>query len=229
MRELTEELKLKFQHYSNYQLNNVFIQACEYGYLDVVKYLLTSTELTKHANIHAHDDAGFRWACENGHLDIVKYLLTSPELTEHADIHAYNDYGFRSACEYGHLDIVKYLLTSPELKEHADIHAKNNGGFQWACEPDHVHIIQYLLKFPGNGIDFQKTEYNLEWAISYKRHNIVKAMIFSLYKNDMQSYIQNLSKIESYAQENKLDFQTWKKEMKQEDRLVNPNEEELLL
>ena len=140
-----------YKKYNKEQLNDEFIDACSQGHLEVVKYLLTSAELKKHADIHAKDDLGFRSACAQGHLDVVKYLLASPELTEHADIHTSNDDvfdgfdGFIWACENGHLEVVKYLLTSAELTEHADIHAKDDLGFLWACRCGHLEVIKYLI------------------------------------------------------------------------------------
>ena len=48
------------------QLNEVFIDSCQEGHLEVVKYLLTSPDLKEHADIHADNDLGFRWACKKG-------------------------------------------------------------------------------------------------------------------------------------------------------------------
>ena len=107
---IKQELKEKYKKLNKEELNNQFINACRDGHLEVVKYLLTSPKLKKHANIHEEKDSGFRWACEKGRLEVVKYLLTSAELTEHADIHAINDLGFIWACEKGHLEVVKCLI-----------------------------------------------------------------------------------------------------------------------
>ena len=65
------------------QLNKVFIDSCENGYLEVVKYLLTSPDLKEHDD----NDSGFRWACANGHLEIVKFLILdmSIEKTKHIE------------------------------------------------------------------------------------------------------------------------------------------------
>ena len=67
--------KNKYKTLTPKQLNKVFIDSCENGYLEVVKYLLTSPDLKEHANIHANNDYGFRWACANGQLEIVKFLI----------------------------------------------------------------------------------------------------------------------------------------------------------
>ena len=58
--------KNKYKTLTPKQLNKVFIDSCENGYLEVVKYLLTSPDLKEHANIHADNDYGFRWACARG-------------------------------------------------------------------------------------------------------------------------------------------------------------------
>ena len=107
---INQELKEQYKKLNKQKLNEQFIDACRDGHLELVKYLLTSPELKKHANIHAADDLGFICACEQGQLEVVKYLLASPELTEHADIHTGNDEGFRGACYEGRLEVVKYLI-----------------------------------------------------------------------------------------------------------------------
>ena len=107
---ITQELKEKYKKLNQEELNEGFIWACKNDDLEIVKYLLTSPELTEHADIHARNDFGFIGACRKGQLDFVKYLLASDELTEHADIHAENDLGFRSTCYQGHLEVVKYLI-----------------------------------------------------------------------------------------------------------------------
>ncbi len=43
----------------------------EYGYLDVVKYLIE-----KGADVHADDDASVKEAYEYGHMDVVNYLIS---------------------------------------------------------------------------------------------------------------------------------------------------------
>ena len=79
--------KNKYKTLTPKQLNEVFIDSCAYGYLEVVKYLLTSPDLKEHADIHADNDEGFIWACVNGYLELVKYLILdmSIEKTKHIE------------------------------------------------------------------------------------------------------------------------------------------------
>ena len=72
---INQELKEKYKKLNQKELNDAFISGCESGHLDIVKYLLTSAELKKHADIHAKDDWGFRGACRDGRLEVIKYLI----------------------------------------------------------------------------------------------------------------------------------------------------------
>src|ERR1700693_2299936 len=100
----------QFKNATQDDLNDFLIQACQNGNLDIVQYLLTSTELPKHANIHANEDWALRTSCNNGHLDVVKYLLSSPDLKKHADIHTRDDYAFRVSYSKEHLKILQYFI-----------------------------------------------------------------------------------------------------------------------
>ena len=132
------------------QLNKVFIDSCQNGHLEIVKYLLTSPDLKEHADIHADNDVGFRWACENGYLEVVKYLLTSPDLKEHANIHARDDLGFICACEQGHLEVVKYLIIDMNIEKTIHIEKylnenKDNKYVQQAIELFNTRDLHHQL------------------------------------------------------------------------------------
>ena len=71
------------------ELNDEFIDACRDGNLNIVKYLLTSAELTEHVDIHAENDSGFSWACDRGHLEVVKYLIIDMNIEKTTHIEKY--------------------------------------------------------------------------------------------------------------------------------------------
>ncbi len=71
------ELFIKYGNFTQHELSYEFVNACKYGDLTSVKYLLTSPELKKHADIHAEYDDGFKTSAMNGKVDIVKHLLTN--------------------------------------------------------------------------------------------------------------------------------------------------------
>ena len=147
---INQELKEKYKKLNQEELNKQFINACYEGRLEVVQYLLTSPELSEHANIHAKDDLGFIWACAQGHLEVVKYLLTSPELTEHADIHASSDEGFMWACYQGHLEVIKYLIIDMNIEKTNSIETylnenKDNENVQQAIELFNTRDLHHQL------------------------------------------------------------------------------------
>lgn len=101
---LVEKLDI---HFNN---DFVFRMACKKGYLEVVRYVLTSEELTEHCDIHSQVDLGFRKACEFGQLSIVQYLTTSSELKEHANVYAKDNIALTLAKTNGNQELQKYLL-----------------------------------------------------------------------------------------------------------------------
>jgi len=135
----------KYKNLNQVGLDNSFITMCNYGHLDDIKFLLTSPQLSLHANIEVNDGAGLAYACMNNHIDIVKYLLTSPDLNKHADIHANDDYPLYCVVNNDYFDLFKYLLSSPELKEHANIHARNADIFKVICFDQLVDMVNYLI------------------------------------------------------------------------------------
>jgi ankyrin repeat protein len=96
----------RFHNLSQDKLNSRFLDACENGDIELVKYLLLSSDLERHANIDTGYNLGFRTACVNGHLEIVKYLLEQPILCKNMIIES----GFEYACINGKLEVVKHLL-----------------------------------------------------------------------------------------------------------------------
>ena len=133
-----------FQGLAQKEINTHFIEACNQCDLSLIKYLLTSKELKKKANINAKNNEGLRLACLNGkaenQLEIVQYLLTSPQLKKHAEV---TDNAFRDAAAFGKLEVIKYLLTSPELKQHADIHADQDYAFYAACKYERFDVLDF--------------------------------------------------------------------------------------
>ena len=113
---IDQELKEKYKKLNQAELNDQFIDACRDGHLEIVKYLLTSAELTEHANIHAKDDLGFIWAGRFGYLEVVKCLIIDMNIEKTTYIETYlneNKYN-------------KYVQQAIELFNTRELHQKLN-------------------------------------------------------------------------------------------------------
>jgi ankyrin repeat protein len=111
----------KFKNLDHRELHNALETACINGFLDDVRYLLTSTELNKHIDIHVHNNNPIYLACQSGNLEIVKYLLTSSELKKHADIYSNKNRCFRAVCNSQHLHIVEYLVNEFKIEKNENM------------------------------------------------------------------------------------------------------------
>lgn len=150
---LNEEYKLSCRNLSQEDLNKKFLSTCvgenidKTDDLDKIKYLLTSPDLKKHADINAGNNLGLKWACSNGNLDIVKYLINFPSTPEN-NIHLNNNKALKAACSGGNIDVVRYLLTTPHLKKYIDIHDDKDAALRCVCYNGHLEIVKYLLTSP---------------------------------------------------------------------------------
>ncbi len=100
-------------------LEEAFINACEYGNLLVVQYLLS---IKPDIDISAYNEAVFRHACCHGHLLVAQWLLT---IKSDINISTNNEYAFRIACFSGHLLLAQWLQS---LKPHLYVINYNNDG-----------------------------------------------------------------------------------------------------
>ena len=70
--------KTKYQDMNIKKLNNELLKACERGKLEIVKYLLTNSELEKHPDIYYKDEYCWntlRYACFYNQMAVTQYLL----------------------------------------------------------------------------------------------------------------------------------------------------------
>ena len=114
-----------------------FLISCEYGHLDVAKWLL---KVKPDINISVNNECAFRYACVNGHLEVAKWLL---KIKPDINISANNEFAFIHSCEYGHLEIAKWLL---EVKPDINISAKNDLVFQIVCQEGYLDVAKWLLE-----------------------------------------------------------------------------------
>ena len=118
--------KNKYKTLTPKQLNKIFIDSCENGYLEVVKYLLTSPDLKEHADIHSDNDSGFRLACRNGQLEIVKFLILDMSIEKTKYIKHYLKENQDNKCVKETIELFKIREFNQKLNANLEHKEKKN-------------------------------------------------------------------------------------------------------
>jgi ankyrin repeat protein len=190
-------------------IHTIFVEACRYGYLDIVEHILKDDK--KGFIVNNKQGEGFKVACACGRLEIVKYLLTNKSLHHNIDIKIDNNAGFRWACEYNQLEVIKYLLASHELKEHADIHVNEDFGFTKASEQGYIEIVEYLLtnkELKDKANLNARDDYAFRFACKNEHKNVVKLLLNTAKESTktINIYAKNNQVIKDLIKENKYEM-----------------------
>ena len=94
-----ELFKKYFKCKNQVELNSYFREAAFYGYLPLVKYLVSVG-----ANINSVDDTALFWAANKGNLSMVKWLVENG-----ANIFAKDNCIIQTAIQTSHFEVVEYL------------------------------------------------------------------------------------------------------------------------
>ena len=156
-------------YHSSLTTCKLYVLACEYGHLEVIKWLL---ENDQDINILMLNEL-FRYSCKKGQLEIAKLLVTirpyiditgnfrgfycpfyavcqgghlevAKWLLSQLDCDLPDDYVklmFLIICRYGQVNIAKWLL---EIKPNIDVLQYNN--FMQACCHDQLHMVKWLVE-----------------------------------------------------------------------------------
>ena len=119
--------------FNEFDLNNLFHLACEYGYIQVVKYLVTVHKV----DVGSDDNYAVRIAIECGHLEVVKYLVEKCG----TNAIAHENCAFTFACMNDHLEVVKYLV------EKCGVTKDNcSDAIIGICQFGNLKIVKYLIE-----------------------------------------------------------------------------------
>ncbi|CAH9130305.1 unnamed protein product [Cuscuta epithymum] len=151
--------------------------AAEYGYVDLVRELITYYDLAA-AGIKAKN--GFdalHIAAKQGDLEMVKVLMEAhPELSMTVDMA--NTTALHTAATQGHIEVVNYLL---EIESSLAAIAKSNGktALHSAARNGHVHVVMAILsKEPSlvTRVD-KKGQTALHMAVKGQNLKVVEVLI----------------------------------------------------
>lgn len=148
-------MKYNYSHATTEEIDCDFIEACQEGNIDLVKFLLTSPEdIPQWADIHAQNDDALIIACLDGHYEIVEFLLMSSQLKEHIKANTQENDGFYWACQSKHFDICKLLLSS-QLENSVELWQVQDKALQDAMAQQNAEVIDFLV----NDLLVEKTDF----------------------------------------------------------------------
>lgn len=162
--------------------NTILGFVAERGHLNIIKYLLTSSELKENADIMSKNDNTFRKACQHGHLELVKYILNTP-LGRTINFKDSCVDGAIYAAMSGQLDVLKYFLTELPIEFRPSVHCGQDKIFKQAILNGHLNIIQYVLTSNelSEHIDIHTdNDVGFDNALQFKHLDILKYFIFDL-------------------------------------------------
>lgn len=121
---------IEHEHYFN---NHCFDIACEYGSIDIVKWLYNNKQLTG-SHIKPYD-----FACMNGHLEIVKFLDDN-NINEHS-INA-----LKLAMKNNHRDIIEYLYKQNSMYIRYEISKYADNEIIYYIKNKNYKMIDFLYR-----------------------------------------------------------------------------------
>lgn len=125
---IVQYLVNNFQIDLNYEKSPPLSYACEYGCLEVVKYLLTSPQTKSRVNIGLQRHRAFRNAVKSfspNKLEIIDFLLTSPHINQHSNPYVYDEFVSTKGnvtsgiklYDNSHIEVLHYLIYEFEVTE----------------------------------------------------------------------------------------------------------------
>lgn len=125
--------------------------ACLKDNLQIVQYLLESTELKTHADIHfknGRNENLLLCAMRGKSLSIVKYFLESKNYSQEFNHESEHIKTLNSAANYGTVDILKYLLNYLGTEKINGTTGYGDNIFLSACSGGNIEVVKYLLTSP---------------------------------------------------------------------------------
>lgn len=118
-------------------VNELFVDVCRYGKLEMAKFLDLKFKIDFAYDKETVDDStAFEMACMYGHLPVAKWLYSTKKI----DINAYEGNAFNSACGNGQYDMAVWMYSLEEINitngcnylQEAFLYSMINGHFRVA-------------------------------------------------------------------------------------------------
>lgn len=121
--------------------NHILQHACEYGKLDIAKWVTRQLGLTA-ADARDRDNYALRHACDNGHDDVAKWLVDEFNL-EAADAMASN--AIFGACRSGRIEFVSWVIGRFDLKPAPATDTEARNALVSMCINDRFELLQWVV------------------------------------------------------------------------------------
>ena len=131
-----------------------FINACEYGKLNIAKKIYFSEGIDLHEWEWEYKQNVFKIACFEGKLKVAKWLYSFGGFED--DINN----AFCLACGEGHLKIAKWLYSLGNI----DIHFDKDSPFIESCMFDHPKVAKWLTSIEDNYYVIIKNNQIVDWG-----------------------------------------------------------------
>lgn len=150
-------------------LEAAYIKACTENNLELVEYILFSSELKEHPLAECRNYQGLRDAANQGAFEVVFFLLNSPKINKKEEfIKSRKQVVIRNACHSGNLKLVKYLLETPGIQEHVKISENKYKAFEEAIYSFNKELVFYLYDKYKSEMKEKYTYLNVFFRKSYK-------------------------------------------------------------
>lgn len=133
--------------------NGMLKAACGGGHLQLVKYLLDTTN-TYVATLDYNNNWGFIEACKNGKLHVVKFLIDYKQGERIVNIYDQNDNGFKEAVNNQHIKVAQFLLSYNPLISDKDKQIQNER-FIMLCKLNEDDLIKFCI----HDLNIEKNKY----------------------------------------------------------------------
>ncbi len=198
--------RVKYYYRSNIFNLTDFFYACQHGYIDVVKWMHTTYNLTQKDG-RIYDNNPLRRACQYGKLELVEWICTTYNLTS-KDARSYRNDSLGIACKYGNLELVKWLHKTFELTID-DV--RECWAFSISCKKGHLEQAKWLhATFGLTTEDARKNSNTILWKLC-RKGNLEGAMwlqsTFNLTTEDAKS--NNNRALRAALRNDHLDVVQW--------------------
>jgi hypothetical protein len=159
-------------------INQLLFCACEYGDLEIIKYVMESSDFKVKPDINYLAHGVFCAVCKSGNLDAIEYILNHPTNNSKEDI-SYINQGLFQACKDKNLEVGNFLLYSDKLKKNANVDKL----LVFLCQNGYTELIKYIITEPElkKELDInKKIKKYFENALKYNQLDVVKYFIFEL-------------------------------------------------